>query len=65
MQYKFKCPKCGQTFIISIPISEYRATGHKCQNPNCNTELERDVSDFAGGVIWKCDGAYGKSGGHV
>lgn len=60
MQYKFKCPKCGEKFTLSIPISEYTPTGHKCQNPNCDGELEREISDFAGGVIWKCDGACGK-----
>lgn len=25
MDYKFKCKKCGQEFILSMPISEYTA----------------------------------------
>ena len=61
MQYKFMCPKCGQRYVLSIPISEYTSTGHKCQNLDCDVELQREVSDFAGGVIWKCQGAFGKS----
>lgn len=61
MQYKFMCPKCGQRYVLSIPISEYTSTGHKCQNLDCDEELQREVSDFAGGVIWKCQGAFGKS----
>jgi len=60
MDYKFKCNKCGQNFIFSMPISEYTALGHKCQNPDCDGELERDMSDFAGGFIWKCHGSYAK-----
>nr|DAF48222.1 MAG TPA: hypothetical protein [Siphoviridae sp. ctJLl6] len=61
MQYKFMCPKCGQKYVLSIPIREYTSTGHKCQNPDCDGELQREVSDFASGVIWKCHGAFGKS----
>ena len=36
------------------------ALGHKCQNSDCDGELERDMSDFAGGFIWKCHGSYAK-----
>lgn len=61
MQYKFMCPKCRQKYVLSIPISEYTSIGHKCQNPDCDGELQREVSDFAGGVIWKCGGAFGKA----
>lgn len=61
MIYKFTCPKCGLKHSLDIPISEYSPTGHKCTNPDCNGELVRDIEDFAGGVIWKCDGAYGKN----
>ena len=39
---------------------EYTELGHKCQNPDCDGELERDMSDFAGGFIWKCHGSYAK-----
>lgn len=61
MQYKFKCPKCGQKYVIDMPMSEYTSTGHVCENKNCKTELIRDVNDFAGGAIWKCSGAFGKA----
>lgn len=61
MDYKFKCPKCGEKYILSIPVTDYSFAGHICQNPNCDGELERDIEDFAGGFIWKCTGAYGKS----
>lgn len=60
MDYKFICPKCGQKFLISMPLALYTAIGHKCQNPKCDGELERDMSDFAGGFIWKCTGSYAK-----
>ena len=60
MDYKFKCKKCGQKFIISMPISEYTALGHKCQNSDCDGELERDMSEFAGGIIGKYHGSYVK-----
>lgn len=56
MQYKFKCPKCGEKYIISMPISEYTPDGHYCKKDNI--ELERDISDYAGGSIWKCTGSY-------
>lgn len=59
MTYRFTCPKCNEKHLLDIPISEYSPTGHKC--PNCGEELVRDVEDFAGGVIWKCTGAFGKS----
>lgn len=61
MQYKFMCPKCGKKYVIEMPISQYSSTGHICENEECKTELIRDVSDFAGGAIWKCSGAFGKS----
>lgn len=61
MQYKFVCPKCGKKYTINMPLSEYSSSGHVCNDNGCNTELIRDVSDFAGGAIWKCDGAFGKS----
>lgn len=60
MNYKFQCKKCGQKYLINMPISAYTAIGHKCQNPNCDGELERDMSDYAGGFIWKCNGSYAK-----
>ena len=56
MQYKFVCPKCGEKYTLSIPISEYTSEGHYCEKDN--TELERDVTDFAGGAVWKCGGSY-------
>lgn len=61
MQYKFMCPKCGKKYVIEMPLSGYTSTGHICENEECKTELIRDVSDFAGGAIWKCSGAFGKS----
>lgn len=61
MQYKFKCPKCGKVYNIDMPISKYTSTGHICEDKSCKTELIRDISDFAGGAIWKCDGAFGKT----
>ena len=48
--------QCGEKYIISMPISEYTPDGHYCKKDN--TELERDISDYAGGSIWKCTGSY-------
>lgn len=61
MRYKFVCPKCGKKYTINIPLSEYTSSGHICKDKNCETELIRDLDDFASGVIWKCQGAFGKS----
>lgn len=61
MQYKFICPKCRKKYTISMQLSEYTSGGHICEDNDCKTELIRDINDFAGGTIWKCDGAFGKS----
>lgn len=60
MDYKFQCKKCGQKYLINMPLSAYTAIGHKCQNPDCDGELELDMSDFAGGFICKFPGSYVK-----
>lgn len=52
--------KMRTKFLISMPLALYTAIGHKCQNPKCDGELERDMSDYAGGFIWKCTGSYAK-----
>lgn len=60
MRYKFKCPKCNKEHEINMPISQYTSEGHFCEE--CQTELVRDVSDYAGDAVWKCDGACGVVG---
>lgn len=58
MKYDFKCKKCGKSTVIDMPMAEYTSEGHKC--PQCDGELERDLSNFNGGFIWKCNGSYAK-----
>lgn len=43
MEYKFKCPKCGQTEQIDIPISKYDKL--KCCQMclKCSVRLERVI----------------------
>lgn len=55
MNYRFVCPSCGKTFTLSMPVSEYTASGHLCP---CGAELKRDVKDFATSYAVKCDGFY-------
>lgn len=57
MTYKFICKNCGQKFALDIAMKDFKPEGHICEN--CGNELERDVTDFAGGAIWRCSGAYG------
>lgn len=57
MTYKFICPECKTEHSVDMKISEYTSEGHNCEK--CGHELERSVTDFAGGAIWKCPGAYG------
>lgn len=56
MDYKFQCPKCNVEKIISMSMKDYHSDGHYC--PTCGSEMERKISDYAFGAIWKTDGAY-------
>lgn len=38
----FICPNCGRKENITMPITQYTSEGHLC--PECNTEMQRDVS---------------------
>lgn len=42
MTYGFICPNCGRKENITMPITQYTSEGHLC--PECNTEMQRDVS---------------------
>lgn len=56
--YRFVCPNCGESTIISMHISEYTANGHIC--PACEFELVRDVKNFCSEYAVNCSGFYGK-----
>ena len=60
MIYKFICPKCGKKQDLVMRITEYKSTGHACQD--CGTEMVRDPEGFSCNFIVKCDGFFGKSG---
>jgi len=57
MIYKFICSKCGERAEITMPISKYTATGHKCEK--CGSELKRDVQDFCTASPRNVDGFCG------
>lgn len=42
MTYGFICPNCGRKENVTMPITQYTSEGHLC--PECNTEMQRDVS---------------------
>lgn len=42
MTYGFICPNCRRKEDITMPITQYTLEGHFC--PECNTEMQRDVS---------------------
>lgn len=42
MTYGFICPNCGRKENITMPITQYTSEGHLC--PECNTEMQRDIS---------------------
>lgn len=42
MTYGFICHNCGRKEDITMPITQYTSEGHFC--PECNTEMQRDVS---------------------
>ena len=48
MFYPFICPKCKHEQSISMKITEYVATGHKCEK--CNTEMKRDPKSLCCGM---------------
>lgn len=48
MYYPFICPKCEHKEEISMKITEYVAEGHNC--PECNTEMQREISSMAGAM---------------
>lgn len=56
MNYPFFCPKCNYTQEISMRITEYVATGHKC--PACNTEMKRDPQSLVCGMSIDTTGGF-------
>lgn len=44
MYYPFICKKCGHSEEISMPMSQYTASGHYC--PNCSEEMVREVKSL-------------------
>ena len=48
MDYPFVCPNCKNEEIISMRITEYVGTGHKCKQ--CGEELQREVSSLVCGL---------------
>ena len=49
MKYPFTCPKCGYYEEISMKMSEYTASGHKCKE--CNEEMQREISSMKCGAF--------------
>lgn len=58
MKYIFQCHKCNKRYEIEMPISKYESKGHICE---CGEELERSISDYAGGVVWNTTGSYART----
>ena len=58
MTYKFVCHECGKRVELSIPINEYKSTGHYCE---CGAELKRDINDFCTVSKRDVDGFFGVS----
>lgn len=44
MNYPFTCPKCNFHTDIEMKMSEYTPDNHFC--PECNTEMQRDISSM-------------------
>lgn len=55
MQYRFRCPECGQVRNIDIKMSDYDKEKNNQMCSNCGSKLER-VIEFEGSV--------GKTGGY-
>lgn len=55
MDYPFEYSKCKHKEIISMPITEYVATGHLCEE--CDTEMVREVKSLV------CSLSIDKTGG--
>ena len=58
MFYPFICPKCGHEETITMRITEYVATGHKC--PICGTEMKRDPKSLVCGMTVDKTGTFFK-----
>lgn len=62
MEYRFRCPKCGNVQNIAIPMDEYDEKKN-CQTCKaCGNLLER-VIEFSGSISGSGDGWFGKSNG--
>lgn len=48
MNYPFECPNCGYKETISMPMAEYKASGHMCEK--CNAEMRRDPKSITCGM---------------
>ena len=49
MNYPFTCPKCNFHKDIEMKMSEYTPNNHYC--PECNTEMEREISSMKCGAF--------------
>lgn len=54
MEYSYKCEKCGE---FTIEQSMKDETLKAC--PKCGSPVKKIFKPA--GIIWKCDGAFGKS----